>query len=197
MSDAYVAGHAILPDDRVESQVLQTYALGANCAVIGSYKGATMRYLLDHGARSVVGVEPQRWARDRAVASLLARGPAAWEIDCVALVPWATNPVSTVRMYDIGTDAASFKPRERGPGVVSDTDDVDALNVDEWLNGKTYDFMVMNCEGSEYLLLPWLVAHATVLLVQYHGAPIPMSQIARLADWDHVANIGKGWFLYT
>lgn len=185
--------HAILADDHIETPTLRKYAPLANCAVIGAYKGATMRYLLDHEANSVAGVEPQKWARDLAVASLKDYG--RWDIQTVALVPWTTSKNQSVMLHNVGTDGANILRRNRT--IDNDSMLVVAQNVNEWLGISQFDFMVVNCEGAEYMLLPWLATRATVLLVQFHGPPIPRDQMAGLVDYDSMEDIGKGWFLYS
>lgn len=186
--------HAILPDDHIETLWLRKYAKDAICAVVGAYRGATMRYMFEHGARAIVGVEPQDWAYNMAVASLLAQGPHAWELDGLALVPWDTDQYSTVRLFSPGNDGASIVNRP-----TTDSELVKAMNVCDWLDSNThdhFDFMVVNCEGAEYLLLPWLAPRATVLLVQFHGPYIPIEQLGRISGHDSVRSIGKGWHLY-
>lgn len=182
----------VLPDDHVETGVLRNFAFDASCAVIGAYKGATMAYLLEHKARTVHGVEPQEWARDAAVKMLLERGPASWEIDCVALVPWVTNMYSRVRLFSPGNDGASIVNRP-----TTDSQLVTAMNVIDWLGDHEYDFMVVNIEGSEYQVLPWLAMRTQTLLVQYHGPPMPFNQLERICEFNAEQNIGKGWVLYT
>jgi hypothetical protein len=183
----------VLPDDHVETAALREYGKGAYCAVVGAYKGATMNYLLDHGATFVAGVEPQTWAYDVAVASLSERyGRREWALDNVALVPWETTPDSTVTLFHPGTDGASVMPRPDTDSVL-----VRAMNVIEWLGEESYDFMVVNCEGAEYMLLPWLAMRTGVLLVQYHGPPMPISQLERVCESIKVESVGKGWYLYT
>lgn len=192
----------VLPDDHVETAVLRNFAYDASCAVVGAYKGATMRYLFDHKARAVHGVEPQKWAYDLAVASLVEQGPHNWELDNLALVPWATEPNDTVRMYNFETDGCTIlrQPRHGFAGVpkpVSSIGLVPAMNVIDWLEDRQYDFMVMNIEGGEYMILPWLAMRTTVLLVQYHGPPMPFNQLERICEFNHETMVGKGWVLYT
>lgn len=191
-------GHAYLEDAAIEAPCLRQYAAGATCAVIGAYKGATMRYLFDHGARFVYGVEPQRWAYDRAVKNLVAMGPRSWELDNLALVPWETHENASVLLHNVGTDAASViwrTPRS------SEHDDmlVKALNVHEWARSVEsvpdgFEFMVVNVEGVEYALLPELALATDVLLVQFHGPPMPALQLRQPFTRQE---IGKGWYLFT
>lgn len=194
--------HAILDDSHVETATLRRFAPGVRCAVVGAYKGATMRYLLEHGASYVVGVEPQKWAYNRAVANLLSVVPklGPWELDCVALVPWETavDGSSLVTLYDAGTDMASFSPRERGPGVVGDVAEVTAYCIDEWVKEyEGFDFTVMNCEGSEYFLFEKVAAISKVILVQFHGPPMSCPLMSN-DGWIHLVRtfVGKGWWLY-
>lgn len=190
-----------LPEDHIETRVLSKYAPGAICAVIASYKGATMRYLKEHGAKVIYGVEPQDWATLIATKNLrdvkLDNPMVWWEIDRAALVPWATDVSSKVRLYDVGTDGASLAPRPRGPGIVGDVADVPAMNVMEWLGSRWFDFMVLNCEGAEYALIPWLVRRTKVLLVQYHKGHIPLAQMTVVSHFTHMEFVGSGWYLYT
>lgn len=187
----------ILPDDHIETPWLRKYARDHVCAVIGAYKGATMRYMFEHGARSIIGVEPQGWAYDIAVKNLLAQGPHSWELDRLALVPWQTPHGSMVTLYHTGTDGARLVANPYEPDLRPVQ--VEAMNVCNWLDGGTFnhfDFMVVNCEGSEYQLLPWLAPHATVLLVQFHGSPIDVEHLGRITEHDSMRSIGKGWYLY-
>lgn len=188
----------ILSDDHIETPWLRKYARDHVCAVIGAYKGATMRYMFEHGARSIIGVEPQQWAYDLAVKNLLAQGPHAWELDGLALVPWGTDQNASVLLEKAGTDGA----RVVWPHRRIDKSDVviaKAMNVCDWLDGGTFDhfdFMVVNVEGFEYQLLPWLAPRATVLLVQFHGPPIDVEHLGRISEHDSMRSIGKGWYLY-
>lgn len=189
----------VLPDDHVETHVLRKYAQGNTCAVIGAFKGATMMYLLDHGATYVYGVEPQKWAADLAIKRLLTRErSAAWELDNVALVPWETTNNGSVLLHNVGTDAASVLWRAIGSNKYDDML-VKALNVHEWVHSVEsvpdgFDFMVVNVEGAEYALLPELILATNVLLVQFHGPPIPALQLRQPLTRQE---IGKGWYLYT
>lgn len=188
--------HAILPDDHVETAVLRNFAFDKACAVVGAYKGATMRYLFEHKARYVHGVEPQKWAYDLAVENLLAMGPHSWELDNLALVPWGTTPESKVILNDVGRDSASIVTK-LSMSSFRDQAEVTAMNVCGWLEDHEYDFMVVNIEGGEYMILPWLMARATVTLVQYHGPPMPFNQLERVCDVNSALDVGKGWVLYT
>lgn len=196
----------LLPDDHVETVALRHYAANNRCAVIASYKGATMRYLFTHGASYVVGVEPQQWACDLAVKNLLDYGPCAWEIDTLALVPWDTAHVNETLLYNVGTDGANTLGVHRWL-TEKDAMKVTAMNVREWLESYqenpdrereyAFDFMVVNIEGGEYALLPELAIGTRVLLVQYHGPPMPLAQVSIRRGFEREESIGKGWHLYT
>jgi hypothetical protein len=190
--------YATLEDSHIETPVLRQHAPGAKCAVVAAYKGATMKYLLSHGATFVAGVEPQPWAYDQAVKNLSDSdfGDDDYSLDCAALVPWETEPngnsrVNRVKLYNIGTDAATILSSKAWLNL--DDTEVVALNIGDWLNAvEDIDFMVMNCEGAEYMLFMFLAATVTRVLVQFHGPPIPVDSSGYAARTE----IGSGWFLY-
>lgn len=184
--------HAILEDDHLETPVLRRFAKGARCAVVAAYKGATMRYLFRHGATFVIGVEPQKWAYDLCVENMISIGPCAWELDNLALVPWETGPHSTTTLYGVGNDGATLFGKS---GV--ETAEVQTCNVTDWLEEVCLDaspinLMVMNCEGAEYMLFPYLVGYCERVLCQFHGPPI--SRYA--SGYNTREDVGAGWYLY-
>lgn len=187
----------VLPDDHVETRVLRRWAPSANCLVVGAYKGATMRYLLECGARHVIGVEPQQWAYDRAVESLVGHGPASWELLRYALVPWETGRQPTV-IDKLGTDAARLLMPNEQPAS-SNWSVVDSMCISEFMKylaeeGAAIDFCVMNIEGAEYMLLGAVCAEVPRVLVQFHGPPMPVDVLPVVTERTE---IGRGWFLYS
>lgn len=139
--------------------------------VIGSYKGLAMEALDDlyHPAR-LIGFDPQLWACEEAVTRL--EGRSNCEIITVGL--WPGDLPSTMRMGEWHTDACSFvnvDSRQQGEGQV-----VDADQAFQTLNEPYFDLVVMNIEGMEYQLLPYLRQHDWLiaferLAVQWHWFP--------------------------
>lgn len=189
-------GHAYLPDDHIETGTLMRYAKRNTCLVIGAFTGATMRYLLDHGAGYVIGVEPQPWAAERAMANMLARGSGPWEMNKLALVPWETRDNAFGVVDKAGTDAARLLlPNQQPQG--NDHIAVSCMSISEFLDsldeeGHAPDFAVMNVEGWEYMLLPHLLERVPIVLVQYHGPLMPMAMTGMIRRVE----VGKGWWLY-
>jgi len=186
----------LLDDGAVEARVLRRYALNARCLVLAGYKGATVRYLLDHGAKHVLTTEPQEWALNILRRNVAAGGDAyegRVHADEYAIVPWETAAGSKIMLHRYWTDGASMTlplPFE------DDAVEVPAMSVDRWLGSTQFDFAVLNCEGAEYMLLPYISDLCTRVLVQFHGpgaAPMP----AEMLSLQRRVFIGRGWYLYS
>lgn len=119
--------------------------------VVGAYKGITMELLDDlyHPAR-IVGFEPQLWAQTEAVLRLVNRD------NCTVLPFGLGDKTTRLPMGEFYTDACSFinvgpGSREQGEGQIAE-----ALDIFNAMNLWVVDLMVMNIEGYEFQLLPYL-----------------------------------------
>lgn len=138
--------------------------------VVGAYKGKLMEFLLElFPEMDVIGFEPQPWAFEEARKRLEKYGARS------SLWNFGLGVVgSNVDMGEWGTDACSAinngpDARQWGKAVFGDTTGV--FNQMGLQSG--IDLMVMNIEGYEYLLLPYLYEEGWLdkidrLAVQFH-----------------------------
>lgn len=137
------------------------------CAVIGSYKGKVMQWLLHehHVLPSlVVGFEPQAWANVVARHRLDDYGP-RWHINEYGL--WIGD--TELPMYNFGTDACTMMD---GP-VVEARAQFKSVEQELKAIGKPIDLVIMNIEGAEFDLLGVLLEDGPTishLAVQFHEA---------------------------
>lgn len=127
----------------------------SNVIVVGAYKGLAVEAIdqLYHPSQ-IVGYEPQMWAANEASARLDSRS----NCTIIPFALWAgMAPVGNIPMGEWHTDACSFintgpDSRQQGSGLAMDADlALSTLGFDQHI-----DLMVMNIEGFEYLLLPYL-----------------------------------------
>ena len=138
--------------------------------VVGSYTGLGMELLNEMFSPSrIIGFDPQRWALDEATIRLQARNYHNFTLFNFGLgFENATYP-----MGEWHTDACSFinvgeGSRQQGTGSIRDANEV--LRI---LKLPLIDLMVMNIEGFEFTLLPYLKATGWIdkidrLAVQWH-----------------------------
>lgn len=143
----------------------------SNVIVVGAYRGLAMQALADlYNPAQIVGYEPQSWAAQEATERLL-------DYPNCQVIPfglWPDNYTGLKPMGEWHTDACSFVntgpgSRDQGTGAVMDANL--ALAAIEFSNH--IDLVVMNIEGGEYELIPYLRKHGWLrridrLAVQWH-----------------------------
>lgn len=143
---------------------------GASVLVLGAYKGDTIRLLRElYPQCFVFGYEPQLWAfrecHDRFTNDRN-----------VIIRPYGLGAVNgTLQMYEYGTDACSFVelPHSRRQNIGEMRKADDEL---EHLGFESIDLAVVNIEGGEYKLLPYLEEHdrlrmINTWIIQWHHRP--------------------------
>lgn len=158
---------------------------GATAVVVGAYQGKVMELLCRlYPVAKVVGYEPQPWAYTSCLKRLTG-WRTTWDGGYPLLFPFglATTDLRDVDMGEYHTDAASLvnvDAREKGLGNFMDA--AQALRrlffyVKEVPSeDDRIDLMVMNIEGYEFALLPYLrktgwLARIDRLAVQWHLFP--------------------------
>lgn len=186
----------------VEAPLLATLPLPArpHIVVAGAYKGDTVRFLLHHYADAYIrAYEPQQWALEQV--------PVDDRVDRRAYGLCTCN--GQAAMHSVGTDAASMQAAHE------DTDNTrrhemlpvrDAVQELAEYKDKPLSLMVLNVEGYEYVLLPYLLDSGIVpvrLLVQFHhyktheaAAYVGLQEWLRTKYID-VREVGKGWWYYA
>lgn len=148
---------------------------GATAVVVGAYQGKVMELLcrLQPAYWEIIGFEPQMFAHRRAQARLLTGGFPRCQV-----YPWGLGLVDGWQaMGEVNTDAASFvntglDSREQGDGLLKDAN----LELARLMGVDRIDLMVMNIEGYEFALVPYLrktgwLARIDRLAVQWHLFP--------------------------
>lgn len=165
--------------------------------VVGAYKGISMKLIQElYHPRVLIGYEPQLWAVVEAMQTLQATNGVVFN--------WGLGVESgRFPMGEWNTDGCSFinvDSREQGVGLMWNADQ--ALKV---LELPVIDLMVMNIEGYEFELIPYLhdkgwLNHIDRLAVQFHtGFPneYKMPGTIKLLDdnykkrtWDELPSWG-------
>lgn len=123
----------------------------ANVIVVGAYKGLAMEALMElYPNINLAGFEPQPWAYEEAQTRLR---------DYYKAIVYNIGLGVENALLDMGewhTDAASFVntgpgSREQGTGYIGEAD-----NLLKMVGFDHIDLMIMNIEGYEYQLLPYL-----------------------------------------
>ena len=189
----------MLPMDHIEAPLLRDLKLPVipTIVVVGAYKGDTVEFLHQHYPDAMIhAYEPQKWAYDKIV-------PAA-NIHKHNVALGQMN--SSESLYFFETDGATLVPTDMAKATQEMSQrvrTVDALVALEPLGD--IDLMVMNIEGYEYTLIPYIIGSIPVarLLVQYYhyiGAYSTAFENTRayLTDIMHHKEraVGKGWFYY-
>lgn len=183
----------MLSMDHVEAAFIKNLWLrhAPVCVVAGAYKGDTVAFLRHHFPSSFVhAYEPQRWAHDflvdrfRRDSQVLVASYALGERDIYHAV-----------LYEHGTDAASLIPRADSREQAECT----VFRADEHLPA-TIDLFVMNMEGYEFILIPFLLNKTNVavrnFIVQFHGAAEYTRSVLRTHGYKETS-IGANWYLYV
>lgn len=137
-------------------------------AVVGAYKGITMELIDEvYHPSAIIGFEPQEWAWQEARERLAER------FNCTVLHFAMGDKTGKFPMGEWNTDAASFintgpGSREQGIGEM-----MDAQWIFDTLFIEPVDLMIMNIEGGEFELLPYLqqsglLSRINRLAVQFH-----------------------------
>lgn len=147
-----------------ESAVIASENLGPNSRVVvaGAYKGDTIAFLRELFDCYVAGYEPQPWAFDRCYARFGADPK-------VHLFPYALGTSNEwLPMWKIGTDGATLEPvTGENSGLLVDVRDALTAPI-------SCNLLVLNIEGYEHTLLPYLSNHGRLscidaIIMQWHG----------------------------
>jgi FkbM family methyltransferase len=192
----------MLAMDHVEAPLLAKLPLphGAHIIVAGAYKGDTVRFLLEHYPDAMItAYEPQEWA--------LAQVPAHERV-CKVPVALGTFDGET-QVHSVGTDACSMiPPIEYSDNTLQEAivRVFDAARVLKFYTTDPLSLLVLNVEGYEYTLLPYLLDNGIVpvrMLVQFHhyktheaAAFIGLKDLLAREYLD-VREVGKGWWYYA
>lgn len=181
--------------DHVEAPVLADLNLDdASVLIVGAYKGDTVAFILKHHPKvaKIQAFEPQNWV----FVEFTARFSGDDRVSCVASA--LGTETTSAMLSEFFTDAASLLPLEqsRHSALVSV---VDAKHIRKSL----YDLCVMNIEGYEYTLIPYMLDLKIVVrqwLIQFHFQDRMIDQLAitrdLLAAKYSGTVIGKGWELW-
>lgn len=135
--------------------------------VVGAYKGITMKLIHEmYYPRVLIGYEPQLWAVLEAMQTLKGTNGVVFN--------WGLGIESgKFPMGEFETDACSFinigeGSRKQGEGLMWNADQ--ALKV---LQQDRFDLMIMNIEGYEFELIPYLASKGWLnridkMAVQFH-----------------------------
>lgn len=129
--------------------------------VAGAFEGRVMRLLAEMfpGYREMIGFEPQKWAAARCYDNVK-KYP---NMNVVASGLLADSRIyEHLPMGEFGTDACSMlgAPREQGEGVFTDA-------YVQLSHSIPIDLLVMNLEGYEYRLLPYLAKRGPDYIRQF------------------------------
>lgn len=137
--------------------------------VVGSYKGLTMELLDElYHPDWMVGYEPQYWAYEKAYERLGDRKN--YHLVNVALV---VDDSTSVLMGEWGTDACSLINNGFGSRIQETARAYNAAMALNKIERSAIDLMIMNIEGYEFELLPYLdkekiLERVQRLAVQWH-----------------------------
>lgn len=133
---------------------LLTLKPGMRALIVGAYQGKVMELLATQQPeyKEIVGYEPQTWAHERAQTRMVLGG-----FQNCPVYPYGLGLVTNIEpMGEYHTDAASFintGSREQGSGLlVNANQELSRLLGDD----ERIDLMIMNIEGYEFKLLPFL-----------------------------------------
>jgi FkbM family methyltransferase len=192
----------LLPLDHVEAplirDILTELTAGDDVVVIGAYKGSTCSFIRHYNPYvRLVAFEPQDWAFEE----LLKVAHAS------RIVPWklalSTEDKTSVPLYEYGTDAASLLaiPGSRTKGTCRTVDAAKFL-PEHYLNKIA--FVIMNIEGYEYALVPYLLVsniEMARILVQCHHKDMYRTAHSKMqaslnAYGYTMLDVGAGWELW-
>lgn len=187
----------MLSMDKIEAPWLKDLKLdGAKVAVIGAYKGDTVAFIGEHHPKcQIYAYEPQIWAftqlRNR-----------FFGVEAINLFNYGIGVIDNegVPLYEYGTDAASMIEL---PGWRS-RDYVRIKNARKTWEGM-FDFMLINIEGYEYDLIPYLMEHNLApkeWMIQFHfykdSKAVEYAAVREQLEGHYFRQeIGKGWEYYS
>lgn len=184
----------MLDISHIEAPTIRDIKLPANptIVIIGAYKGDTAEFVRIHHPTAFMALfEPQAWAFDK-LADTFHRDPRVWLSNCALGLE---DGEATI--YEYGTDAASlmYLPDSRAHRKANVCE---ARRMLDFLHN--IDFAIVNCEGLEYFLLPYIVdqLHQAKVLVQEHTvhATLSLEKGFGYTLGKSRQDIGKGWYLY-
>lgn len=171
--------------------------------VVGAYKGLAMEALHEiYAPARTIGYEPQEWAFQDAT-SRLAEKPGC------EVQPYGLGVIDgTFDMGEFHTDACSFintglNSRLHGKGKMRDAD----IALKSAVGSEKINLLIMNIEGYEYELLPYLIEKGWLrqvdrLAVQWHlnlGNDGHINEILAQIDETHnrVLDEFPAWIYWT
>lgn len=129
----------------------------AEILIVGAYTGITIEFLAHKfpNFKRILGFEPQEWAAREAMTRIKAAQLESIWIVNYALGDESRGLMTTVHLEEFGTDGCSFhnKRSTRQPGEALITEAAQVLPL-FYPNDQMIDLCIMNCEGSEFELLP-------------------------------------------
>lgn len=202
----------MLPLDHIEAPVilaiLHDLTNKDDILVIGAYKGDTCSFIrYYHPHVRLTAFEPQDWAYEELFTRGRQEGFGTWN---VAL---AVEDKDDVPLYEYGTDAASLLelPGARSLGKCRT---VDAVRFLRSHNLTTAALALVNIEGYEYGLIPYLLSNAglddapsindikiTRFLVQCHYKETYLTAYGKMQEALNLRgytmlDVGSGWELW-
>lgn len=136
---------------------------GASIVVIGAYKGDTIEFLLEHHpTANITAFEPQEWAYNELCSKFV-------NCERVTLYKHALGlgTVAEFPMHEYGTDAASLL-EVKNSRAMQKVSVLDAHILKDW---QKIDLCVVNIEGFEYYLIPYILdleIRPVNWLIQFH-----------------------------
>lgn len=189
----------MLAMDHIEAPVLAALPLPMNARVViaGAYKGDTAMFMLEHFPDAqIVAYEPQEWA--------MAQIPNDPRIE-KRMVALSTD-MGLARVHSFGTDACSMMPVIDETNSTNEQATVPTSDAVAELEGVLTSLLILNIEGYEYTLLPYLLDNYAMpvrLMVQYHHYKThEVERFEALRErlrllYTGEREIGKGWFYYA
>lgn len=158
--------------------------------VAGAYEGATMQFIASLYDCRVLGFDPQNWAVERARERLAGFPKATVFNHAIGLAE------GEFLMGETGTDAASFiedpAARTHGPGLMREW-----ASVFDSLALTHINLLLLNVEGYEYKLLPYLhglgwLERIKHIIIQFHDMDrspyddaIALLARTHVSKWEH------------
>lgn len=198
----------MLAMDHIEAPVIKNMVLAPypSIVVAGAYKGDTVAFVLEHHPTArVLAVEPQEFAMKALVETLANRPLNASSLHLWGCALLAENKARQVRLSEADTDAASMLELT-GSRKTIEVRGEPAIEILRKSGFAFVDLFIMNMEGYEHYLIPWLLSHSNEVkiqrfLVQMHF-PDCLAPEYRAHVYDYlrirytVEDIGKGWELW-
>lgn len=145
--------------------------------IIGAFKGKTARLLIERYGCRVRAFDPQAHAIEHLNAL-------AEQLPQLTVEPYALGPANEWRtLVEAGNDACNFYRTTRE----SPTESAEIRTIGDVWSGEAIDLVLMNCEGTEWWLLPRMARFSMInrcarLLVQFHEQALPAG--ADELEWE-------------